>query len=618
MSWWKRFTRSTETTPAAEPEVTTESSIELRQGTAEFEHFVSEAELEQGNLAHGAEHLAELLRFAPGNPEWLALAERYLQSAGSPAEAVLLPLGEQRYAATEALRTWIMAREGHVAEAVDLLLHVIDAAPESDYLNAWALDWLEPAGAFEQLDGDLQVRLFGRIIQRTPEAREATVRALANTRRWALLASRVRPSDDFAAQWTMLHIGLLRRAALFDQALALAGPESQQDWHQATACGLVLRQQGLPAEADRAFSHAMQQQPEELSTYLEAGDTWLENQGWQQAISWYDQVLALHPEHPWATPSRNYCQWRASGDDTLLQRVIDAAKADNQRAYQLWFLASGAPPQPTDASANVLRQIRDSLLEGSFEGSPGDSISLRTSSLEAPSNSLALSLELAVHGLPGCKIEVTAEGIARPDPRQPLGPVEHLLWRFDGDVGAPALPAPSAKISALIAGLATKPYARANWAEASHVAAGLVGDESLQVLATLVHPPAVPDRSISALIWLTRVQSAATQVLAQLDDGWEGSQRRSLLLCALFGPSDWSTVAAIRTLATLAQEEPAHALDIHTCFERLESQRPDAGYCCWLEPLYESWQQLPLLFDNERESLRSKLAELQDKSGETD
>ena len=117
-------------------------------------------------------------------------------------------------------------------------------------------------------------------------------------------------------------------------------------------------------EADLAFSQAMQQQPEELSTYLEAGDTWLENQGWAQAINWYDQALALHPEHAWAAPSRDYCQWRATGDDALLQRVIDAAKADNERAYQLWFLASGAPPQPNDASANVLRKIRDSLLDG--------------------------------------------------------------------------------------------------------------------------------------------------------------------------------------------------------------------------------------------------------------
>lgn len=624
MSWWKRFTRNADTRQTTPAAPTTEAqaapeqtSIELRQGTAEFERFITEAELEQGNLAHGAEHLAELLKFAPGNPEWLALAERYLQTAGTPAEAVLLPPSDQRYAATEALRCWIMAREGRVADAVDLLLHVIDAAPESDYLDAWALGWLEPAGALEQLDADLQMRLYGRVIQRTPEAREATAHDLANTHRWAALARRIRPSDDFVAQWAMLHIGLLRRAALFDQALELAGPVQQQDWHQATARGLVLRQQGRPAEADLAFSQAMQQQPEELSTYLEAGDTWLENQGWAQAINWYDQALALHPEHAWAAPSRDYCQWRATGDDALLQRVIDAAKADNERAYQLWFLASGAPPQPNDASANVLRKIRDSLLDGSYNGSPGDSITLRTSSLEAPSNVLAITLELAAHGLAGCKVEVTAESIARPDPRQPLGPVAHRLWRYEGDQAQPALPPPGEKVSALIAALAAKPYARANWAQASHVAAGLESDEALQVLATLVHPPAVPDRSIPALLWLTRVQSAAAQVLAHLDSGWEGSRRRELLLCALFGPSDWTTVAAIRVLAAIAHDQPAHALDIHTCFEHLESQRPDDGYCCWLEPLYESWQQLPLLFDHERETLRQKLAQLQEDDGDS-
>lgn len=618
MSWWKRFLRTPHATPATDsdhdvpesPEATG-GSIELRQGTAEYEHFITLAELEQGNLVHGAEHLAELLRYAPGNPEWLALAEQYRARVGRPADAELLPIGEQRYYASEALRSWLMAREERLPEAVDLLLQVIDVAPGTDYLNAWALGWLEPAGALERLDPALQMRLFSRVIQATPEAREASVRQLTAARRWAALAGRVTPSSDLAAQWPMLHIGLLRRAACFEQALALADPaRAEQDWHLAVARGLLLRQQGRAAEADIAFSLAVRQQPEEISAYLEAGDTWLEQRGWAQASGWYEQVLARQPEHDWAQPSLDYCQWRASGDDARLQRVIDAARAGNERAYQLWFLAAGAPPEPSDASANVLRQIREKLLEGAFSGSANDRISLRTSSLEAPSNTLAIALELAAHGLTGCTVEVTTEAIAHPDPRQPLGPVDHLLWRYEGDQPRPALPPPGERVSALIAGLAAQPYARSNWAQASHVAAGLGEDEALQVLACLVHPPAVPDRSTPALVWLTRVQTAAAQVLAQLDGGWEGSRRSALLLSALFGPTDWTTVAAIRALTTLVQEEPAHALAIHTAFDQLERQRPDAGYCCWLEPLYECWQQLPLLADHEREALQGKLAEL--------
>ncbi|MDH1158256.1 hypothetical protein N5C55_08765, partial [Pseudomonas otitidis] len=71
MSWWKRFLRTPHATPAtdsdhdaAESPEATGGSIELRQGTAEYEHFITLAELEQGNLVHGAEHLAELLRYA--------------------------------------------------------------------------------------------------------------------------------------------------------------------------------------------------------------------------------------------------------------------------------------------------------------------------------------------------------------------------------------------------------------------------------------------------------------------------------------------------------------------------------------------------------------------------
>jgi len=104
----------------------------------------------------------------------------------------------------------------------------------------------------------------------------------------------------------------------------------------------------------------------------------------------------------------------------------------------------------------------------------------------------------------------------------------------------------------------------------------------------------------------------AMQIIAQHGVDWENSLRRSLLYSALLGPSDWATSAAIRALAWVSVTQRPHALDIHQHFERLEAWRPDSGYCCWLGPLYQSWLELPILSDREREALNGKFRKLND------
>jgi hypothetical protein len=114
-----------------------------------------------------------------------------------------------------------------------------------------------------------------------------------------------------------------------------------------------------------------------------------------------------------------------------------------------------------------------------------------------------------------------------------------------------------------------------------------------------------------ALDWIGRVQLAAAQVLAHVDSGWEGSVRRSALLSALWGPADWTTMAAIVALAQLGTEDEMLAYEVHAAFERLASSRPEGAYVCYEHALFYNWLTLPMLLDREREQIEAVLKRLE-------
>jgi hypothetical protein len=101
----------------------------------------------------------------------------------------------------------------------------------------------------------------------------------------------------------------------------------------------------------------------------------------------------------------------------------------------------------------------------------------------------------------------------------------------------------------------------------------------------MVNPPPIPADK-DALEWLPRIQLAATQVVAHIAGGWQSSARRDALLSALFGPRDWITLAAIITLAHLAEENPEIESDVRDRFKTLSEFIPDGGYCCFENALF--------------------------------
>jgi tetratricopeptide (TPR) repeat protein len=612
MSWWKKLLKRSKGAGHEPSGGCNHGEIHLRQGTAEFEWFVSRGELEmRGDLAHGARHLANLLSFDPGNPEWIDLLERYL-AAGQPDPEQLIPRGEKAYYTSEAMRAYLWYRQGRLADACELLVQVTHAKQDSRYLEAWALGWLEPPGVVESLPEELGLMLFSLALGRFPEARLSPVRRLQEIRRWARLCdrfARVYPGEGMTG---MLRAGLFRKAGYFAEAEALVRPALQRapDWHLATALGLILRQKGDLSGAEQAFSYALQLDPTDMSARLEAGDTFFERERWQDALCWYENALALDQRQEWAYPSALFCRWMLTEDERQVRELLDLARKGNGRAQQLYNqLYFNALPEPADATANCLRQIREMLLKEPGKGE-GSTMSLTVSGLEAPSNTLAFRLEMEALQQ-NLRLDVKVEKVAQPDPRVSITEIKYLLWKYDGTDPSPGLPPPGPDVVRRITELARMPYDEdACWAAASHVAEALGPARVAEILAVMVHPPAVPEGA-TALAWLPRVQHAAMYAAAQVDAGWDGSVRREALFSVLLGPQDWSTEAAIRALTRIARENETYAPAMGEAFQQLADHRPRGGYCWWEHTLYQCWLELPHLFPGEREELQKKLKEIQ-------
>ena len=595
---------------AAHPAIDARAALEFRADSPEFDEFIARTELEAGdNLPHGAHHLANLLVVDPSHPRWRALLDRYVGAVRADL-ASLVPEAEPRHAATEALRAWTWQVQGRRDEAASRLVDVAQALGSAKMLHAWALEWFEPAGAIEALSEAAGLKLFGALLTLTPEAASATAAQVASLRRWSALLERAAPRWNASSLLRMLRAGLMRKAGRFDDALAVAGAlEEAADFSGIAAIGLALRAKGRLVESAEAFARAARAEPDNATAFVEAGDSWLEAQRWPEALAAYEAALALE-SYDWAEASARYCRWQIEGGDAGRERLGAAATAGNTRAHELLFREFGAIEESGDASANALRQFR-ATWDAQPPGSTDGLTRLTLSTLESPSARLAIALELAALGRDP-HFEVVVESVPQgADPRVPVAEVDWLLWTYDGTRAQPALAPPDPAVTALVAGLASRRWhPHDNWAQASHVAARLGPAAVEHLLAAMVHPAPVPPGT-DALAWLPRVQMAAAMVVAQIDDGWEGSQRRAALRSLLLGPGDWTTATAISVLAWIARAEPAHAQDIHRLFEQRAAHLPAEGHWDWVPRLWQQGATLPWLTDAERAAFEAKLAAVQ-------
>lgn len=571
----------------------------------------------EDHLAHGMGHLAELLAADPANADYLAYLDEFVRRAEGDL-ARLMPEGEERYASVEALRAYFLVKGGDVEQGLDLLSMVVHAKPEANYLEAWALDWLEAPDVLNGLSGELATRLLTLSLMRYPEYCALPIRREADCLRWARLAAawdREALPAELQQPADMTAIGLQRKAGRFEEGLALLKEvqATRPSWHGAVAEGLILRESGQAPEADAAFRGALELDPSDLSARLEAGDMYVRREEWDQALAWYQEVLEVEPEHPWAEPSALWCTWRRdspadSPDETFPPRLVELLQGGNQRARMVFgrFIPYvGYLPGPKDATAHILFQILEQ------PESVTGSLDLDLSDIESPSNAVAFALAARLVGA-DFWLNPTYGNIAKPDPREPVAETRFQLWKREGEILVGALEEPAADVAQAVLELAERPFdSEVNWAEAGRLAQRLGTAAVPDLLACFVHPPGSPPLE-SVLDWVVRVQCTLAQVLAQIDSGWEGSARKDALLSLLHGPRDWSTEAAILALTDLVREEPLLSAEVSDAFRALDEATPNSGGWGYLDALYDCWLGFPHLFPDEVDAIAAKAAALKE------
>ena len=618
MGWWTKIMGSGNRR-SADHDGSLRKAKTLENGPPEFHRFVAQQELELGeDLPRGARHLARLLGAAAADSESLRLAEQYFQAVrDNPQELFSESQAGGKSCEEEALRAWLLARSGRLQDALELLLALVDAHQNASYLEAWVLDWLEVPGAVESLPGPMMLRLMSLVSQQYPEWRFVTNDQQRILNRYVNVMRRWKITEDQAEVAEMTRIEVLRKAGRFSEAVRAAEQFVRQHpgWCAFMSEALVRREMDQIDAAMDLFQRAIDCRPDDPAARLEAADMYLDREQWDRADASYQQVLDEHPEHSWALPSRWYVQWRQTDDRQYRDRIRKMLDDDstNQRARELSERCTpylGFLPEPEGVTAEFLRTIRPQMegtepLEKEHGGVNAEFV-LPMDYLDPPSSRLAFRM-LAETYQRKARLLVQVRSIPRPDPRKPCRPVKYLLWTYHETEPAPASPVPYPTIVQHVRELAMQPYEyRTSWASASRAAARLEATDAAGILAVMVHPPPLPEGQ-DVLGWLPRVQLAAALLLAQLDGDWHTSLRRDALLAALWGPADWTTIAAIIALTQVARRDRSTASDVREAFSLLAEHRPCDGTYCYERALLSNWLLLPDIPNKERRSLEKKL-----------
>jgi hypothetical protein len=232
----------------------------------------------------------------------------------------------------------------------------------------------------------------------------------------------------------------------------------------------------------------------------------------------------------------------------------------------------------------------------------------------------------------GTECVVEFSEIPSPDPRVARMWVRHALWTYrrkglsgflgsTGNEARPALRPPDRDVAAAIAGACEQPYSLERWGEQARDLARRLGPAVVQdVLATMVHPPAVPEGALP-WNWLFRVQVFGALTASWIDNGWGDSVRREALMSLLHGPVDWTTTAGIIAACELGRSEPDLADEIRdeALGELLKEPTGPIQHGCVFGPLVRCMLRLPNLPEDLKASLtgiRDKLEAAERKAGQ--
>lgn len=259
-------------------------------------------------------------------------------------------------------------------------------------------------------------------------------------------------------------------------------------------------------------------------------------------------------------------------------------------------------PEPEDASANLIRQLSEHLSNGEEIGSE---LKLGLNCLESPSNYLAMELMFQAYNSE-LKLKLSVGSVPKPDPRKSKS--KFKLWKYWFKKASVAVPEPAKQFRDICSVLALQEYSyEGSWMEAATFARKIHVDQRHEVLAVMVHPPAVRD-AIPAHIWLTRIQLASAQIVAHIEINNQIAIEDSALVEVIRGPLDWAIDAAIIALTQRARKFPDCSSDVQAYLSELLDRIPQEGYWSNLETTFRNVLLLPNVAEEDRIEIERTLA----------
>jgi tetratricopeptide (TPR) repeat protein len=580
---------------------------------------------QRGELISAMLFASDALMLFPNERPYLDLADEIALASPDPLSTVPVATGAI-HVATAAVRARILMMQKRLPEAIELLCRVIDVAPDLGYLP-WITRWCTP----EQI-ARLGFEPFGKYVVRTvlrtgiqvPAKPDQDDPRLVNVRAGADLFAALRSQFPNEA---VLYFGeaLLRRRLGDPNAtlnVALEGVRRfPGDWKVQTAAANAFRQAGRPDEALHHARQALTIDPEDNSPLFDAGWAFIEAKRFDVATQLFHELLSREPDYEDARPSFHYARFRgyATPEDktallTLREREwwshLTRELCDELEPIEVYYTFLQGPG---DASANAGRSFARELLPILRCCGQGleCSITLESKYLESPSASLAFDLAMRTLGARGA-LDIQVEEIQTPDPRADKAQTQYRLWSYQGNTPSKLYPAADPRAQQAIAGIAAQLFRQDVWDNAARSVAQQSGPAWLHgFLAVMTDPPpAPPESGFDAFYWTYRCQVATALVLSHLGP-WESGPGRGALYSLVFGPSDWTTCAAIIALGFRAKENAALRPEVEQLFAWLKSQAPERGYAEWERVLAHIWLGLGAHPDATKTMLEGYLEQLE-------
>jgi hypothetical protein len=303
--------------------------------------------------------------------------------------------------------------------------------------------------------------------------------------------------------------------------------------------------------------------------------------------------LADDPTFGHRDAARRAIRFRAGGDVADLVAVKDDPHACGMVEVIFALAGSKRPwlnrvPMPGEVVCTLANYVGGRRARG-------EQVEIGETMLTAPEPPSAVTACRRVTG----PVDFRIAAFPPPDIRTPIRRGRYAVWRYDGTVALPAVPAPTPGAVEAIHGVGGEawPSPLAGWLKARPLGKVALGD----LLGLLAHLPGPPDTprwrhlaTTTPTYWYRLMQPwVCLGILHQAtDEPWPTSTRREVLVDLAFGAEDWVSDAALFALVTAAYWDT----DLRSDVRQLVRARLDAAVAARrLVTIEESLAQLMLI-----------------------